>query len=231
MKAQLLASLKGAPLAVYLLIGSVAAGAAWLAVHDANQRQRGADEIIRKQLTAALDTARRVSDSTAAVADSMRTASAILRVRARAEAAKDAATQARADAAIQAASSERDAARRLLEDSMATTAQLRGQVGRMIVREVADSITHAQERAQAARTKAALLATIDGDSTAIRSAAGAIAAAIKRAEAAERLAKAAKPARVGLLSRCGAIAGYGGVLAGGGFTAGPALTLGCRVFP
>lgn len=228
---KLLAFLKGLPLSMYFAAGVVTVLLTALAINNAHQRQLGAEKILRHSADSIAQVAVKQAQLALAVAEqSVRDATA-LRIKAAAEAARDAATQARTDAAIRATANERDAARRLLEDSLATVAQLRTTVGRLVTASVADSVAYAGERMQAARTKASLLAVIVGDSLAIRDGQTAIRAAIARAVAAENVAKPGKAPRGGLLGRCGAIAGYGGVWAGGTVKAGPALTLGCKLFP
>ncbi len=223
--------LKGLPLTVHLVVGGLALAGGWLAIHDYGQRQAGAERILREQADSIARVAVARAKTALEIAEKSIADAAALRAQARAEVAKDAAVIARADAAIATAAGERDAARRLLEDSMATVAQLRVQVDRLITTGAADAAAHATERTQLLRTKASLLATMHADSLALMYTRTAVDRMRERAEAAERRADLGKPARVGLLSRCGAIVGYGGVLAGKTVHNGPGVTLGCKVFP
>lgn len=228
---KLLAFLKGLPVTIYLVAGIITALITALAINNAHQRELGAERILRQRADSIARVALHLSDSTILVAERAARDAAALRAKVIAEAAKDAKVQARTDSAIRATASERDAARRLLEDSLATVAQLRTTVGRLVTASVADSAAYAAERMQAAKTKVALLGVIASDTAALLKAQDAIAAALHRATTAEALGKLGKPPRGGLLGRCGAIAGYGGVVAGGAVKTGPALTLGCKLWP
>ena len=223
--------LKQLPITAYLVLAGITTAGGWLALNNAHQRTLGAEQVLRHTADSLAVIAKQVSDSTIAVAERAVHAAVAERARALAQVARSRAVQVATDSVARLAAAERDTARALLADSLATVAQLRGQVGRLIVSGVADSVAHAKDRASSKRTIADLLIAIDADTVAIRSLEDAVEKAIGRAVAAGRVAKLGKAPRNSLLSRCGAIAGYGGVLAGGTLKAGPAVTVGCRVFP
>lgn len=214
------------PVAVY--VG--AAVVAGLVLYGVHERSVGAARADTKAAQAIAKAALAQSDSANKATARAVEAAEQARATARAVVAKEAAVKARSDSVARVASNERDAARRLLADSMATVQDLRGQVGRLLYVATADSIAHARELAAKDSTRQSLERALFADSVAIRGAQGAIAKAIARAEAAERLVKLAKP-RASLLSRCGASANYGAVWNGKSVATGPGIGIGCKLWP
>lgn len=224
--AKTVALLQSLPAVVYV----AAAVVAGLVLYGAHERSVGAAKADTKAAQAIAKAALAQSDSANKATARAIEAAETARATARAVVAKEAAVKARADSVARVASNERDAARRLLADSLATVQQLRGQVGRLLYVATADSIAHARELAAKDSTRVSLERALSADSVAIRGAQGAIAKAISRAEAAERLVKMAKP-RGGLLSRCGASANYGAIWNGKSFATGPGIGIGCKLWP
>ena len=109
------------------------------------------------------------------------------------------AQEAHTQAAAKAAGDERDAATRLLQDSLASISALRAEVERLVVSGRADSLAAAQQRDADRRAITALLRAIEVDSSAISKGLAATNAAIQRAAASEaqvRLLRAQMPSGV-----------------------------------
>lgn len=131
------------------------------------ERHAGAVAVLTKQSAAQLDTANHRADSTHRDALQATADAAKLRHQARAEVKRDSLARLVDDSIHRVSADERQRAAKLLADSLATLAQLRGQLGRLIATSRADSVSSQQERVASQRTIASLLATVAADSTAI----------------------------------------------------------------
>jgi hypothetical protein len=219
---RILAYLKAVPLTVYLVVGCVAAGAGWLALDRAHQREIGRLEVEQKAKQAAADSAVAVLAWRNAALDG-------LVATATATAAKYQAGKHASDVQAGKLKTARDSLAQAVADSLATIESLRERATRMIAASDSAEKAHATERQQAdvalKDAKRAMTFAVDSVRSAGKDALDRMRA---RAEAAERVQKVA---RAGLFSRCGVIGGYGGVLAGGEVLAGPTVAVGCKVFP
>lgn len=222
MKAQIIAFLKGLPTTASLVVGLVAAGAGWLALDRAHQREIGKLEAEQKVERAA-------ADSVVAALARRNAALDALVATATATAAKYQAGKHASDVQAGKLKTARDSLAQAVADSLATLEQLRARGARLIAASDSAEKAHAEERVRAdvalASARRAMTFAVDSVRAAGQTA---LEAMRRRAEAAERVQKVA---RAGLFSRCGVIGGYGGVLAGGEVLAGPAVTVGCKVFP
>jgi hypothetical protein len=131
--------------------------------------------------------------------------------------------QRRTDSLSKVASNERDAATRLLADSLATVRQLRGQLGSLVERSRADSAAQATQHAADAGSIRALLSTLASDSTALTASQKEVASlkALAASLASEvKLIRAAQPSKVGPFLKFAvtvALAVEGGRLSAGKF--------------
>ncbi len=119
------------------------------------------------------------------------------------------ALQAATDSAAQAAGMERDQARRLLQDSLATVGALRGEIGRLLLGGVRDSAANANQHAADQRAILSLGVALRQDSAAIATGIAATNAAVRRAVDAERqrdIARKQVPGVVGQTARLAAVA-------------------------
>ena len=141
------------------------------------------------------------------------------------------ALRAKQDSIVKESANEREAATKLLADSLASLGQLRSEVGRLVSRSRADSGAAATQIAADHRTIAGLLAVVNGDSLALT-------AEQRRSQSLQALTETLTR-EVGLLkgqkpsvfSRCGLSVGYGSTYSAGVIHAGPSVVAGCRVLP
>lgn len=169
---------------------------------------------------AAIDSVHR-SDSIASleamrgVAKALQTADS-LKAKAKAEVSKDRALAVKTDSAIRAAGNEREAALKVLADSLATVGTLRGELNRVVLTSQRDSAASAQQRTADQATITALLRSAQSDSTALQKWAVAGKALEARAVSAEQslaLMKKLQPSRTSTFLKDAGLA-LGGALGG-----------------
>lgn len=166
------------------------------------------------------------------VAEGFKVEAARLQEAARREVAKDRVVQQRTDSVAKESANERDAARRMLADSQATTGTLRKEIGRLVEASQSDSTTMEAERQQHERTVASLLATVHADSLALAQQTNATQAEMRRALLAEQQVSVLRKQQPSFLGRhLSVTVGYGATVNDGRFTTGPAAVAGWRVFP
>jgi hypothetical protein len=242
----ILAFLKSLPLKEYVYGGIVVAvlgGGAWFVQYE---RSQGAQAEQLKTVTAEHQAALKAAqDSTAAFAHAVQDALSA-RQAALTQVNKAKAVEAATAQAARAAGAERDAATRLLADSLANLQQLQAEVERLVVSTRADSTAAAGQRAADQRAIVALVRAIDGfDSLntrgklvhhdgyqdAIARGTAAQTALTARATSAEKMSDLLKGQQSGFLARhLNVSVGYGAALSGGKVVAGPAVLAGWRVF-
>lgn len=213
------------PTMAYLVVGLVAAGASWLALNNAHQREVGA-------LAGKLKATQDASDSTAKALRKTITSLDGKVAEFRGRLAQYAVRQVRTDTATARLRTARDSLAQTVADSLATIQQLRDRATRLIAASDSAEDAHRRERLSADSALAsAKRATSFAVDSVKKASLGALNAAIQRAVTAERLLHVKTGWRARVLARCGATGGYGWVQAGSGIRAGPALILGCRGVP
>ena len=164
------------------------------------------------------------ADSTAAVrlaaiAKAASDSALALRQKAYVEVQKDRALGVKTDSVIAASANERARAERMLADSVATVAQVRAELQRVVTQGRADSTANAVQRGADQQTIRVLLLAVAADTVALQRAGDSYNALLKRTVAAEQQRDIAKRQSGSLMSRAMVgVAGFGlGVLAGRSF--------------
>lgn len=214
-----------------LIVGGLVALVAGYFIWRQAERHAGALAVITHQADST-----HVADSVA----SLNTLRIAQEAQTHAEAAKSAALKqiahqradsARQDSLVRVSANERERAEQLLRDSLATTTELRAELGRSVAQSRRDSADSKQRIDALTRTQVLLLGAIQADSASHATELRALDAMRARAEASEKLTALVKQAEPSFLSKhLSLTVGYGAVSDNGVHT-GPAVVMGWKVWP
>lgn len=225
-------TLPSLPIKDYLIGGAVIGVIVFTIAEYKHIEEQGAAKVLSHQV----DSAKKVFD-THVKADTQAFASATQqadkdRAALLIQLARSKAVAAHADTMARQASDERDEARHILSDSLATVAQLRTSLVGVLRTAVADSVASSRQHEADAGAITALMGTVRADSVALRAgrlAVNSLTADLLASQRQTQLAKAQIPSFVAQHLSVGA--GYGAVLNGGRVLGGATVAATVRIWP